>query len=471
MDDVSTENLTPGALQALVEDNVRHYEIILSGRESAHLDAWHRQATMVQDIIADLRQQPDVPLPNAHLEGEVRYALAQRATHAAKARKALDAIEQEITRLVGEFRTLLARREKHQSQLWHQYLENPEFAGYQQRVDTLSAEHARLSESHARLARERDEKMPAYERNDFYVYLRKRRYGTDDYTRSGLSRTFDDWLASKINYRENRRNELILRSMPDAVNDLVNQCASRIQALDQGNSTSWLSGLNALKSGPDGLRFTLLVKQIIAAKGRANDAYDALNILLAEDEEEDELGNDIDQWLDEQIDAEDLYQVMETLIERHPDDRQAFDQHWEALNAVNDHLQTCTEQSEQAMDDYGHAKELEWALRDLRKADNTCEASCNCACHQSDHDHGHEDDDDIEPQCPCMYNAERFYSYPASLDCPDLITSYMKRNLTAADLVEVFDSQRQWFSSIVPEQPASTTATPAQRITDQSLTS
>ena len=467
MDDVSTENLTPGALLALVEDNVRHYEVILGGHESAQLDAWHRHTSTVQDIIADLRQQPDVPLHNAHLESEVRHALGQRAALVAKASQALKAIEQDITRLVGEFRLLLAQREQQQLQLWRQYLENPDFAGYQQRIDNLSAEHARLGESLARLARERDEKMPAYERNGFYVYLRKRRYGTDDYARSGLWRTFDDWLARQVNYRENRRNELILRSMPDAVNDLVSECAKRIQALEHGNASSWLSGLDKLKSGPDGLRFTLLVKQIIAAKRRANDAYDELDAF--NDDERDELGNEITQWVDEQIAAEDLYQVMEILIERHPDDRQPFDRHWEALNAVNETLDNSNERTGQAMDDYVHAKELEWALRDLRKTDNTCDASCNCACHHIVHDD--EEDEDFEAQCPCLYNTERFYSYPASLDYPDLIASYMKRNLSAVDLIEVFDKQRQWFTDTEQAQPASLAAPDAQRITDQSLTS
>lgn len=473
MDDVSTGNLTPGTLQALVEDNVRHYEMILSRHESAELKAWHRQAVMTQDIIADLRRQPNAPLHNAHLESDVRYALKQWVTEVEKARQALDAIEQDITRLVGEFRPLLATREQQLLQLWRQHLEHPDFSDYLQRLGPLNNEHARLSESQARLARERDEKMPAYERNDLYVYLRGRRYGTDDYTCKGLSRTLDDWLANKINYRENRRNELILRSMPDALNELIGECANKIQALEQLNSTSWSTRLDKLKRNPDGLRFSLLVKQIIAAKSHANDAYAKLNNFFAE---EDELGNNAEQWMDEQIDAEDLYQALEILIERHPDKRQVFDRHRDALNAVNDALEASIERADQAMDDYLHAKALEWTLRDLRSADGTCDPSCNCDCHHAlvndDHEEEEEEEEEeAQAQCPCLYNAERFYSYPASLHFPDLIESYMKRNLTAADLLEVFDTQRQWFIDAEWAQPTSINAASAPPNSTQSLTS
>jgi hypothetical protein len=47
----------------------------------------------------------------------------------------------------------------------------------------------------------------------------------------------------------------------------------------------------------------------------------------------------------------------------------------------------------------------------------------------------------------------------------------MKRNLSAVDLIEVFDKQRQWFTDTEQAQPASLAAPDAQRITDQSLTS
>ncbi|MDU9389665.1 hypothetical protein [Pseudomonas sp. zfem002] len=452
--------LTPGALLALVEDNVRHYELLMSGHESSLLDLWHRHTLVAQSIVAELRGQPGARLRHPELEVEVRHAVAQRQGQVAKAQQVLDEIERDIGQLIGELRLLVAQRERQMTQLWRDHLARPELANWLREHDLLAAEHARLSESLARLARERDEKMPAYEGNPFYVHLRSRRYATGDYARSGLFRRLDDWLANKTNYRENRRNELILRSMPDAVSDLINQCASKAQAIEQSSSTVWLTSLKPLREGPDALRLSLLVKQIIAAKVRANTAYEVVESFS---HEEDEWSANANQWLDEQIAEEDLYTVLEKLIERHPDDREAYDRHWEALTAVIEEGEALNQRIEQAAQDYKHAKELEWALRDLRSSEGACGESCTCACHTSG--------DTFNGQCPCLYNDERYYTYPATMDCRGLISAYMKRNLSAEDLVELFDNQRQAFADTMTPTPAASAARSAPPITDESLSS
>jgi|GEM_PF-6800121 len=444
MDDVSSisgiKSITPGTLVAMVEDNVRHHENILSGYQASDLRAYGRKLALMQDIICSLGELPNTPIRQIELESQVRHALAERQNALTKAQRQLDAVEQEIGQLLDEFRALVRQREQRLAQTWRDHLQQPVFAELIQQREELAESHARLNDSLTRIAEERDRKMPAYEGNPFYVHLRTRRYATDDYARRGLLRQFDDWLARKVNYRENRRNELILRSMPDSVGRLLDGYTARIQALEEQNNANWEAAIGLLRGDASVLRKSLLAKQIIAAKLRANSAYEELEAFI---DGEDEYAHDIDQWLGTQLRQRDLYDVLEKLIEQHPDDRDGFDRHWEALNAINEQLDSLDESAEQAMDDYLHAKELEWGLRELRAAEATCEATCTCACH---------DPEGREGQCPCLYNDERYYSYPASLDCAGLISSYMKRNLTVDDLKDLFDNQRQTFADDVPAQ-------------------
>lgn len=432
--------MTPGTLVALVEDNVRHYENILTTLQIALYKADAQDMLLAQDIIAKLRRIESAPIAHPELDLQVRHALQERHQQEAKWRAQLEAAELDITGLIGEFRALVAQREQRFAQTWQDYIAQPAYAALQRQVQELLQARQPAQDSLARLVEERDSKMPAYENNPFYVHLRTRRYSTDDYVGSRLFRSFDDWLATKVNYRENRRNELILRSMPDRVAVLVDEYSVRLKALEEQNNASWAQTIDELSNGATAQRRTLLAKQIIAAKTRANTAY---NELLAYLDGEDSYTQDIDNWIDQQLGDQHLEDILGVLVNECPTHEKSLSQYWTAVAESSTRLTDLDERVDSALGDYQHAKELEWALRNLRTEETNCVEGCNCACHQQE---------DFEGQCPCLYDDERYYHYPPGLDCAGLIATYMKRNLQLDDLMEQFTAQRQSFSSLVPEQ-------------------
>lgn len=430
--------MTPGTLAALVEDNARHHENILTDYQTGLGKAYAQDLLLQQDIIADLRDVQGGPIDYPALEPQVRHALQERPRHEAKWGEQLDRAEQDIAQLLREFRDLVSQREQRMPQVWRNYVQQPVFIEMTRQTQELQQAHGRLRDAHSQLVEERDRKMPAYESNQFYVYLRSRRYGTDDYSRGKLFRQLDDWLANKVNYRENRRNELVLRSMPDDVETLLDDYITRLQAIEDQNSANWNAATSDLQGDASALRRTLLAKQIVAAKQRANAAYDELEAFTRA---EDSLAQDIEQWLGAQTGDRDLPEVLEAMIEDGVGHHATLVRHWDALSTLQARIESLNESTDQAMADYNHAKELEWSLRNLRNEEIMCPAQCECRCHS---------DANFEGQCPCLYNDERYYTYPSSLGGQGLISSYMKRNLTLEDVMTLFRSQRQSFSEFSP---------------------
>lgn len=435
--------MTPGSLMALVEDNVRHYENILTGFQTTLLKATAQDMLLTQDTIANLRRIEAAPIEHPALDQQVRHALQERQQQESKYRAQLAEVENDITQLVSEFRALVNQREQRLPLLWQAHILHPDYTSLMRQGQDIIQARQRLQDSLAQLVEERDKKMPAYETNPFYVYLRTRRYGTDDYSRGRLFRQCDDWLASKVNYRENRRNELILRSMPDSVATLVEAHNARLLTLDEQNVANWAKAGGGLRADATTLRRTLLAKQIIAAKTRANAAYDQLVLFI---DCEDSYTQDIERWIDAQLGNHSIDDILEMLVNECPEHSNTLNQYWSKLADSSNRVEGLEENVDKALEDYHHAKELEWGLRSLREEETECDEQCTCACHH---------DEDFQGQCPCMYDDERYYTYSPELDCTGLITGYMKRNLALDDLMSLFNDQRLLFNDQVPE-PATT---------------
>src|SRR3989344_5442062 len=53
--------------------------------------------------------------------------------------------------------------------------------------------------------RETNKKLPAFERNKIFGYLLRVDYGTTRYSRQGLRKRLDSWVAEKVNFDENKK--------------------------------------------------------------------------------------------------------------------------------------------------------------------------------------------------------------------------------------------------------------------------
>lgn len=81
--------MTPGSLMALVEDNVRHYENILTGFQTTLSKATAQDMLLTQDTIANLRRIEAAPIEHPALDQQVRHALQERQQQESKYRAQL----------------------------------------------------------------------------------------------------------------------------------------------------------------------------------------------------------------------------------------------------------------------------------------------------------------------------------------------------------------------------------------------
>lgn len=441
--------MTPGDLLSLVVDNYRQAHQRTTERQYARVEGYDRDIQLRQDILVRLHKIPNNLVINPEHAQRVRLTLRDRQLEVTKQRQQVAALEQDVEQLNAELRALVRQREQRLWQLWQEHARQMELHQPMPQRDELNKSLEQLREALPRLADECNRKMPDYERNTFYVYLRGRRYGTDDYGRSGLFRTLDDWLANKINYRENRRNELILRSMPDRVADLLGEHTEALRAMNRKDAANWATISGQLRTDPGALRRTLLAKQILAAEQRAFEAYKVFEVIaLREDDWTQHIWEDLDEQLsDSQLSVEDC---LEILMTEQPQHRAALEQMWQALDDQQKRLNDQLEAVEQALAEHSRALELFWAVTALRRGEPPSSEQRQCYCREGNQYRG---------LCPCTHEDERSYTYPASLDIPGLIAGYMKRNLDLQDVMDLLSSQRVPFDERAPDPTATTTAT------------
>ena len=64
-------------------------------------------------------------------------------------------------------------------------------------------------------------KLPAYRESALFTYLRDRDFGTPEYTKRGITRRMDRWVAKLIGYRKAKQNYDFLRGTPDRMRQII----------------------------------------------------------------------------------------------------------------------------------------------------------------------------------------------------------------------------------------------------------
>ncbi|GAB4512763.1 MAG: hypothetical protein Tsb0019_09680 [Roseibium sp.] len=99
------------------------------------------------------------------------------------------------------------------------------FQAQREKTEAAQATAAAAASKAATSEQDRAEKGKAYEADPLFMYLWKRGYGTPDYTRRGLIRSLDAWVAGLIRYHDARANYAMLTSIPERMARHADRCA------------------------------------------------------------------------------------------------------------------------------------------------------------------------------------------------------------------------------------------------------
>jgi hypothetical protein len=143
-----------------------------------------------------------------------RLDLDQALARSAEQRR-LD--EQALAEITRRLDALVERRESLEAELTQRLADDADFRGLSESAAQAEAQLTQNEERSDELQREAREKLPAYEQDDLFQYLVKRRFGTGEYRSRGLVRRLDRWLAKLVKFDAQRRSYDFLRAAPALV--------------------------------------------------------------------------------------------------------------------------------------------------------------------------------------------------------------------------------------------------------------
>lgn len=152
-------------------------------------------------------------------EKKDRLAVVERAIPAR--REAVDAAEAtletatEALNETGRERARLARI------VFEELQGMPRWQRLFDQVRRLEARVAAAEKRHEAALREREEKTPAYERDPFFAYLSRRRFGTRNAAGNSLTRRLDRWVALVTDYETARACYDLLNALPEHAADAL----------------------------------------------------------------------------------------------------------------------------------------------------------------------------------------------------------------------------------------------------------
>lgn len=412
--------MTPDDLLALVENNARRYEKILIDRDTEYFESVIRLAKRQQKTIAswDYAPQQDYSSREAW-EQEILQLISQRAADGAYWRAQVDAACADIERLQDERHRLQQQNSIIMRRMHLELADDPVLLDLDKQRQAIADKKRQLTSSHDELVRESVEKLPDYENNFYYRFLRSISFGTPQYSRSRLLRSADTWLAKKINYQENRRNELLLRAMPQYLEDAIKELAIKDRDLNLQVRAAWQKRQPAIGLDSTSSKNRLLASQIVGATRRMLDTWEKLEAVT----------HDRDSFMER------IQQSMHAQL-----GYDAFGgRHVESINMLMDDRDYKTVLFNESVTASNHARTLLLALYDLRREENG--SDCSRAGHHPDQ-YG---------RCVCVYEEDRYYEYPELLNFPQLIAGYMRQDLSLEELIDVFRNGRRYFRDLRPD--------------------
>lgn len=143
----------------------------------------------------------------------------------------LDAAEAELDELTLELDAKVAERDELEERLAERLSQDEAFIELTRSAAESEDRLERNEERIAELEREAAEKLPAYDNDRLFRYLVDRKFGTADYTRRGLIRRLDRWVAGLVNFQAAKRSYDFLRVTPLLVRQEVERRGEQFEQL------------------------------------------------------------------------------------------------------------------------------------------------------------------------------------------------------------------------------------------------
>jgi len=263
--------MTPDTLNSIAERNSRNVELSKRTTEQELSDLSWQQLALEQDIFARLGSIAALHLQHgAAQDAEVVRTLQDRQHAQELLRQQLQSAEQAVAHTLADKQNLHARIDGIDQQARETLEQDPDYAQRVEQLDQAQAAHREHVSGYEELRQECAQKRPTFDVNPLYCYLRSHAFGTGQYRRNHFNRAMDTWLARKVNYTANRKNELSLIAMGERNEAMQLARGTLIETLSASIDTQLEQareqlGLSALL-GEVGARET----QVNDAKGRAN---------------------------------------------------------------------------------------------------------------------------------------------------------------------------------------------------------
>lgn len=141
-------------------------------------------------------------------ERELHDALIKDEADATRIKNSLEDVTERLNEMV-------AQRQELEDVVAGRLKEHAEFQSISKQAIAAEHELERNEERIAEIKQEASEKLPAYEKNRLFRYLRDRGFGTPQYKKKGMTRTLDRWVAKMVKYGRSKRSYDFLRVTPE----------------------------------------------------------------------------------------------------------------------------------------------------------------------------------------------------------------------------------------------------------------
>ncbi|MFG9350094.1 hypothetical protein ACEP28_32225 [Pseudomonas aeruginosa] len=200
-----------------ISTNSRSYEQRLRSVEKELSQAHEHELRLQHSIAKALRNFASLQIEeNPAGNAEIELMLKRRASAENELRQRLAGAEAAVSQSLDFARTITTNIE----QLIEQVDQRLAVDTHYQDLFALSLSAKNNAEGargkYEEIASECTEKLKAFETDRLYRYLRAAKYGTDGYTRGGLVRALDRWVAGLCNFMQNHQAETTLLAMQAA---------------------------------------------------------------------------------------------------------------------------------------------------------------------------------------------------------------------------------------------------------------
>ncbi|MCM2370860.1 coiled-coil domain-containing protein [Aporhodopirellula aestuarii] len=158
-------------------------------------------------------------------------ACRQMQVHLSKLNDRCDHLEHQLAETTERFekarRDLLSKTGNFQKAL----REDPEISRLSAEITEVDQEIQRGIAALEYVAADAQKKLPDFEECELFRYLREQNYGTPLYTKTGLERRWDRWIARLIDFDKANASYEYLTEAPDSINNLIREKQERYKQL------------------------------------------------------------------------------------------------------------------------------------------------------------------------------------------------------------------------------------------------